>query len=183
MKLLYRLLSAAAACLILCSCVVTSEQPLAGPESGQIDPQLVGVWHTKEQNDETYTFSIKNAHTMRVAEKEVGKPAKTHYFSIAVIKGESYMQFLDYDESTPGYLFVRYRMIPGRGVATTWIMDSKKAAALVRSGVLKGKVLKTYGDDVDVKLTGDGAELARFLGTHDPDALFRDAGGNLYRLR
>jgi len=56
-------------------------------------------------------------------------------------------------------------------------------AALVRSGALKGKVLKTYGDDVDVELTGDGAELARFLGTHSPDALFRDNGGNLYRLR
>jgi len=156
---------------------------LAGPDSAQIDPQLVGVWHTKEENDEVYTFSIRDAHTMRVVEKEAAKPAKTHFFTIAAINGESYMQFLDYDESTPGYLFVRYRMIPGRGVVTTWIMDSKKVAALVRSGALKGKVLKTYGDDVDVELTGDGAELARFLGTHSPDALFRDNGGNLYRLR
>jgi hypothetical protein len=183
MKLLYRLLPIAAASLVLCSCVVTSEHPLAEPESGQTDTQLVGVWHTKEANDESYAFSVKNAHTMRVVEKEAGKPAKTHDFTIAVINGESYMQFLDYDESTPGYLFVRYRMITGRGVVTTWIMDSKKAAALVRSGALKGRMLKTYGDDVDVKLTGDGAELARFLGTHGPDALFRDESGNLYRLR
>ena len=184
MKLLYRLLPAAAACLILCSCVVTSEKPLAGPESGQIDPQLVGVWHTKEKNDETYTFSIRDEHTMRVVEKEAGKPAKTHdFFDRGDQWRDCYMQFLDYDESSPGYLFVRYRMISGRGVVTTWIMDSQKAAVLVRSGALKGKVLKTYGDDVDVKLTGDGAELGRFLSTHSLDALFRDAGGNLYRLR
>jgi hypothetical protein len=183
MKLLYRLLPAAATCLVLCSCVVTSEHPLVGPDSTTVDPKLVGVWHTKEKNDQIDTFSIKDAHTMRVVEKEAGKPAKTHFFTIASINGENYMQLLNYDESTPGYLFVRYRIIPGRGVVTTWVMDSTKVAALVRLGALNGKVLKTYGEDVDVKLIGDGADLARFLSTHSPDALFRDEGGNLYRLR
>jgi len=183
MKLTSHLPLVAAACLILCSCVVTSEQPLVSPKQGRIDPQLVGEWHTKQENDEVYTFSILNAHTMRVVDKEAGKPAKTNDFTIAVIGGESYMQFLNYDDSTPGYLFIRYRMIPGRGVVTTWAMDSNKTAAFVRSGALKGKVLKTSGDDVDVKLTGDSADLASFLATHGPDAVLRDEGGKLYRER
>jgi hypothetical protein len=181
MKLLFRLVSAAAACLVLTSCVVTSENPIAGPEASCSDPELVGTWHSKDKDDEIVVFSVKNAHRMHVLDGSTGKPTQAHDFSVAVIDGEKYMQFHDYDETLPGFTFVRYRMIQGRGVMTTWLMDTKKAAKLVQSGALKGVVQKNTGTDIDVRLICTATELAEFLHIHGPDTLFSDKGSNLYR--
>jgi hypothetical protein len=189
MKLLFRLVPALAVGLALSSCVVDSDHPLISPAVAQPDPQLVGTWHTKAKVDEIITFSIKNAHWMHVEDVKAGKPAETHDFTVAVINGERYMQFHHYDESMPEYAFLRYRMIAGRGVMTTWSMDSDKAARLVRAGALKGVVHQTSSKgspkwtNVDVTLTAGSPALAKFLGEDGPHTLFSNEGSNLYRLR
>jgi hypothetical protein len=179
-----------AACLLLTSCVVTSDHPLSSPETSQPDPGLIGTWGDKGENDDVYVFTIKNGHWMHYEQRKDGKRQMACDFFVTSLDGRTYMNLLDLDKNYPGYTVIRYEILTGRGVLMSWGIDQDKAAAAVRAGRLKGTVYVNKGmlgqpphHDVDVRLKADSDTLAAFIRDEGVGTLFADKNNDLYRLR
>jgi hypothetical protein len=74
------------------------------------------------------------------------------------------------------YLLIKYQIEQGR--LSVWLPDSSEAAALVRSGKLKGDVVERglLKDLLRLVTINDSAILSRFLGDGGDKVLFPDSG-------
>lgn len=180
-------------CLLLSSCVATSENPLSSPETAQPDPKLVGIWHEKGDSDETYEFTVKDAHWMHVEDRKKDKPSESYDMFVTVIDGNCFLnaRHVGLDEQghpfKKEYFIMRYEVTSH--VFSTWMLDQDKAADSVRSGKLKGTIHEnqsTVGNpphpDVDVFMQDSGANLVKFIQHNGPKALFSDKPGVMLRV-
>ena len=183
-------------CLLLSSCVATSENPLSSPETAQPDPKLVGTWHEKGDPDpnETYEFTVKDAHWMHVEDREKDKPPESYDMFVTVIDGNRFLNVRHVGLDEQGHPFkkeffiMRYEVTSH--VFSTWMLDQDKAAEDVRSGKLKGTIHQnqsTVGNpphpDVDVFLQDSGTNLVKFIHENGPKALFSEKPGKMLRVQ
>jgi len=181
-------------CLLLSSCVATSENPLSSPETAQPDPKLVGTWHEKCDADETFEFTVKDVHWMHVEDRKKDKPAEFYDLFITVIDGNRFLNVRHVGLDEQGhpfkkeYFVMRYEVTDH--VFSTWMLDQDKAAEAVRSRKLKGRVHQnqsTVGNpphpDVDVFLQDSGANVAKFIHDNGPRALFTDKPSEMVRVK
>jgi hypothetical protein len=172
-------------CLLLSACVATSENPLSSPETAQPDPKLIGTWHEKGDNNESYEFTLKDAHWMHVEDRKNDKPVESYDMFVTVIDGNRFLNVRHVGLDEQGhpfkkeYFVMRYEVT--NHVFSTWMLDQDKAAAAVRSGKLKGTVQENQSkvgnpphSDVDVFLQDSGANMVKFIHENGPKALFSD---------
>jgi hypothetical protein len=187
----------AAVCLLLTSCVVTSDNPLGSPESAQIDPRLLGDWVAK--NGDIVHFSAKDAHWMiaittpKMPESPESSPANNKkpepdLFFVTTISDDTYLNM----QSASGgskitYSLYRYTITPDQTLHM-WGMSQDEMATAVRAGKLKGTVREqgTTGKpphtDVDVYLTDSSANLVKFISRHDPADIFDHETDSLWKV-
>ena len=182
-------------CLLLTSCVTTSEYPLSSPEMAQPDPKLVGTWHEKSDNDETFEFTVKDAHWMHIKGRKKDKPGDSYDTFVTVIDGNRYLnvRLLGKDEQghPPKKEFFLFRYEVAGHVLTTWDIDQDKADEAVRTGKLKGtirqdknamKVGNPPHPDFDVLLQDSGVNMVKFIQHARPKALFSDKASEMVRV-
>ncbi len=183
-----------ALCLVLTSCMVTSDNSLSPPETAKPDIKLLGKWQTKD-DDDVYCFTIKDEHWMHLEVLKKNQPSDSYDLFPTTIGKQKFLNVIqlvkdDKGEITrQGYYIVLYNISPDH-VLTTRIMDQDKAAALVKAGKLKG-IVKRNGDsstanplapsqpDVDVTLQDSGADLVKFIEKSGTKSLFRDKPGTM----
>jgi len=196
-KTLLSLTLGAALCLLLTSCVVTSDNPLSSPDHARADQALVGDWFAKKDQD-TFHFSVKNDHWMHViiTHKQPGmldqKPEEYDFFA-TMIGNNTFLNVEmagkdDQGHPTKSYVFVRYSISPDH-VLQRWMMSRDAAAAAVRAGKLKGTVHQDKNPpmvgepphpDVDVTLQDTSANIVKFIQCADVTALFSEKMDSLY---
>jgi hypothetical protein len=173
----------AALCLLLTSCVVTSENPLGSPESAQIDQRLLGDWIA--QNGDIVHFSAKDAHWMEAVTTPKGpdsssanKKSESNLFFVTTIGDDTYLNMRSVGEgSRASYSLFRYTINPDQTLHM-WGLSQDEMAAAVRAGKLKGTVRehRTTGHpphtDIDVYLTDSSEHLMKFISRHDPTDIF-----------
>jgi len=174
----------AALCLLLTSCIVTSENPLGSPESAQIDQRLLGDWVA--QNGDIVHFSAKDAHWMvsvttpKMPDNSAAnnKPEPSLFF-VTTIGDDTYLNMRSLGEGSKKASYTLYRYtITSDQTLHMWAMSQDEMAAAVRSGKLKGTVREqgTAGKpphtDVDVYLTDSTEHLVKFILRHDPTDIF-----------
>ena len=195
MKTLFPLVVGLFLCLLLTSCITTSENPLSSPETAQPDPKLVGSWHEKGDTDETLEFTTKGAHGMHLEDRKKNKPPESYDMFVTVIDGNRFLnvQYFDKDDkghaAKCGYYIVHYK-VSGR-ILSTWWLDQDKTAEVVRTGKLKGifqqdKNPMMIGNpphpDVNVTLQDSGANMVKFIRNAGPKALFSDKADEMFRV-
>ncbi|MCE0484166.1 MAG: hypothetical protein LV479_08015 [Methylacidiphilales bacterium] len=192
MKTLSRLASGALLCLLLTSCVVTSDNPLSSPETAKPDPRLVGDWFTKAEGD-VFHFTITHGAWMHVvitskADNRPGmidrKPEEYDFFP-TVIGNETFLNVRLIDKDKQGhplktYTFLRYSISPDRILRMEMISQDAVAEA-VRAGKLKGTIHQDKNPlmvgqpahpDIDVTLHDSTSRLFAFLRDSNRDTLF-----------
>jgi hypothetical protein len=165
---------AASLCLLLSSCVATSDNPLSPPETAHADPALLGNWlNTVDQ--ETYRITAKQGPWMHVdVIAKTGAKMDSYDFYATTIGKNSFANVADPNGSkAKAYTFIRYSL-SGKSTLTIWSMSSEVCAAAIKSGKLKG----TIGEDKDpdVHLTNSSAELTQFIQNSNLDHLFANKG-------
>jgi len=180
-------------CLLLTSCVTTSEYPLSSPGTAQPDLKLVGTWHEKGDNDETYEFTVKDAHWMHIENRKEDKPPESYDMFVTVIDGNRFLNVRHVGNDEQGHPFkkeffiLRYEVTDH--VLSTWMLDQDKAAAAVRSGKLKGTIHQNQSmvgnpprPDVDVFLQDSGENMVKFIHENGPKALLSDKADKMLRV-
>src|SRR5579859_3972891 len=115
-------------CLLLTSCVVTSDNPLSAPEKAKPDPALVGQWQNKDDPSETYVFSIKDEHWMHIEDRKKDHPPESYDFFTTKVGENTFLNVIHLgkdDQGQPtheGYFIVRYR-VSADHVLTTFYID------------------------------------------------------------
>jgi hypothetical protein len=196
----------AALCLLLTSCVVTSDNPLSSPDTARADQRLVGDWLGK-QDQETFHFTMKKGSWMHVVitQKETGtgnrpsminrKPEEYDFFP-TVIGGNTFLNVVlvgqdDQGPPSKAFVFVRYT-ISGNGMLQMWRMSQDLAAAAVRAGKLRGTVHQDKSPmmvgepphpDMDVALQDTSANIVKFIQNSNVDTLFSDKMEPLYPVK
>lgn len=185
-----------ALCLLLSSCVVTSDNPLSPPETAKPDRMLLGRWQSKDSPDEINIFTIKDEHWMHLEVRKKNQPSESYDLFPTIVGNNQFLNVIELgtdDKGHPtkmGYFIVRYEISPDY-VFSTWMMDQDKAAALVRAGKLKGIVHQDKNasmvgqpphPDVDVTLQDTGENIAKFIQRHGVKALFSDKPGVMSRI-
>jgi hypothetical protein len=178
------------ACLLLTSCVTTSENPLSSPETAQPDPKLVGTWHNNGDADESFVLTVKDAHWMHIENRKKDKPTESYDMFVTVIDGHRFLNVRQLGNDEQGHPFkkefflIRYQVTDH--VLSTWFMDQDKADEAVRSGKLKGTIHPgknptMAGPDEDVVLQDSGANIVKFIQHGGPKALFSDDASEMIR--
>lgn len=188
-----------ALCLLLTSCVVTSDNPLSPPETAKPDVKLLGKWQSKDDADEIYFFTIKDAHWMHLEVQKKDHPSDSYDLFPTIVGNHEFLnviQLVKDDKGNitkQGYYIVLYDISPDR-VLSTRLMDQDKAAALVKAGKLKG-IVKQNGDtssqsplapshtDVDVTLQSTGADLVAFIEKSGTKSLFSDKPSTMVPIK
>jgi hypothetical protein len=186
-----------ALCLLLTSCVVTSDNPLSPPDTARVDQALVGNWFGKKDQD-TFHFSVTNAPWMHVVitHKQADQKPDEYDFFPTVIGKNTFLNVVlvgkdDNGHTNKAYVFVRYTIDRNR-VLQMWRMSQDAAAAAVRAGKLKGTVHQDknpmmVGDpphpDVDVTLQDTSANMVKYIQDANLTALFSDKMEPLYRVK
>ena len=186
-----------ALCLLLTSCVVTSDNPLSSPDTAHVDQALVGDWFGKKDQD-TFHFSVTNVPWMHVVitHKQADQKPDEYDFFPTVIGNNTFLNVVligkdDQGHPTKSYVFVRY-LISSDHVLRRWMMSRDAMAAAVRAGRLKGTVHQDknpmmVGDpphpDVDVTLQDTSVNMVKFILGVDLTALFNDKMEPLYRVK
>jgi hypothetical protein len=188
-----------ALCLLLTSCVVTSDNPLSPPETAKPDVKLLGKWQSKDDPDEVDFFTIKNEHWMHLEIQKKDRPSDSYDLFPTIIGKQKFLnviQLVKDDKGNitrQGYYIVLYDISPDH-VLSTRLMDQDKAAALVKSGKLKG-IVKQNGDsssssplrsshpDVDITLQSTGADLIKFIQNSGTEAFFSDKASTMTPIK
>jgi hypothetical protein len=185
-----------ALCLLLTSCVVTSDNPLSSPDAAHADQALVGDWLGKKDQD-TFHFSVKNGPWMHVEiiPAKAGDKGDSYDLFPTVIGNTTFLNVVmigkdDQGHPTKSYVFVRY-LISSDNVLQMWMMSQDAAAAAVRAGKLKGIVHQDKSlmvgqpphPDVDVTLLDTSANIVKFIQSADVTALFSEEREPLYRVK
>ena len=186
-----------ALCLLLTSCVVTSDNPLSSLETAHADQALISDWFAKKDQD-TYRFSVISASRMHVviSHKQADQKPDVYDFFPTTIGNNNFLNVEmngknDQGSPTKSYVFVRYTISPSH-VLQRWLMSRDAAAAAVRAGKLKGTVHQDknptiIGDpphpDVDVTLTDTTENIVNFIQKSDVTALFSEKMEPLDRVK
>jgi len=195
MKTSSLLVPGALLCLLLTSCVTTSDNPLSSPDAAQPDPKLIGTWHEKGDNDETMEFTIKDAHWMHVEDRKKDKPSESFDLFVTLIDGHRFLNVIHVGNDEQGHPFkkeffiIRYEA--ANKLFTMWLIDQDKAATAVRAGKLKGTIREDKNGmmtgnpphhDFDVELQDSGENMVHFLQHEGPKALFSDKPSEMIRV-
>ncbi len=182
-------------CVLLSSCVVTSDNPLAPPETAKADPRLIGDWFEKKDQD-TYRITVKSAPWMHVDVIPSNPRDKrdSYDFYPTTIGKNSYLNVVligdDKAHPSKAYTFIRYT-ISDNSVLHLWTISQDATAAAVRAGKLRGIVRQDKDaimegnpphPDVDVALTDASATLAKFVEDSNATELFNDKMEPLERI-
>jgi hypothetical protein len=186
-----------ALCLLLTSCIVTSDNPLSSPDTARADQALLGDWLGKK-DQVTFHFSLKKGPWMHVEiiPAKAGDKEDSYDLFPTVIGNTTFLNVVmigkdDHGHPTKAYVFVRYSISPDH-VLQMWMMSQDAAAAAVRAEKLKGIVHQdkhplTVGQpphpDVDVTLQDTGANIVKFIQSADVTALFSEEREPLYRVK
>jgi hypothetical protein len=196
MKTPFPLALGSALCLLLTSCVVTSENPLSSPHTAHADQQFVGDWFGKKDLN-TFRFTLTKAPWMHVEiiPAKAGEKTDSYDFFPTVIGNNTFLNVVligkdDQGHPTKAYVFVRYS-ISGNRVLQMWRMSQDAAAAAVRAGKLTGIVDQDKNPmmvgqpphpEVDVTLHDTGSKIVKFIQNSGVDELFSDTMEPLYRV-
>jgi hypothetical protein len=187
------------AAVLLTSCVVDSEHPLATPDSAKIDQRLLTDWLTPE--GDTFHISAKDAHWMKVVitpkSDTSGRPLMINrqpevYDMFASSIGHLMflnVRIVDTEHPAGTYLFYRYEIGPDKTLKL-WLPSQDKLAGFVRAGQIAGTIHQDehpmmVGDpprpDLDVHLTASSDELVKFISHYGADRVFDKTGEPLTR--
>ena len=206
MKTFLRFLIGSALCVLLTSCVVTSDNPLSPAETAHADLALLGDWYSKKDQD-TYHYTLSSASWMHVVithkQTDTGnkpgmidlKPDEYDFYP-TTIGNATYLNVVlngkdDQGHPTKSYVFVRYTITTDH-VLVRWMMSRDVLAATVRAGKLKGKVHQDKNPtmvgnppqpDIDVNLTDTGENITKFILNSDVYKLFSDQMEPLERVK
>lgn len=185
-----------ALCLLLSSCIVTSENPLSTPANAEADPKLLGDWYGKKEQN-LFRFTMRKSPWMHVdiISSKPGDKMDSYDFYPTTIGNNNYLNVVitgkdDDGKPTKAYTFIRYTISHGRALQM-WKISQDVTAAAVKAGKLKGTVHQDKSPmmvgtpprpDVDVSLTGSTASLAKYVRNADVSTLFSDKMEPLYRV-
>jgi hypothetical protein len=195
--------------LLLTGCFPESKCPLSSPAKSRIDGRLEGVYaqrstDKKEKDPGYWHFHYRgapaadNSHTPRttpwlelmgVEPRDDGGLQTTRYEALATtIAGRDYLSFVEVSEVSAAmtgreapFRFARYE-VNWRGDVRLWLADTKAFAAAIKSGKLRGTVVKGKFTDT-VKITDSTERLAGFIAASDPKVLFSGDALVLRRVR
>jgi hypothetical protein len=177
MKPLLHLALGAALCVLLSSCVPTSENPLSPASSARADKALVGDWLDKN-DQEIYRITVKKGPWMHVdifiksgtktdSYDFFSTTIGTNKFANVVISGKD-----EHGRPIQAYTFIRY-VIFGKQVLKMSSMSPHETAISVRAGLLKGAVHEDKNSsNPDVSLADTSEKLAKFIQGADATKLF-----------
>ena len=185
-----------ALCLLLSSCIVTSDNPLGSVDNAEADSRLLGDWYGKKEQN-MFRFTMKKGPWMHVdiISSKPGDKMDSYDFYPTTIGKNTYLNVVitgkdDQDKPTKAYTFVRYTITRNR-VLQMWRISQDVTAAAVRAEKLKGTVHQDKNPmmvgtpprpDVDVSLTDSTTTLAKFVRNADVSTLFSDKMEALYRV-
>jgi len=190
-------LFACAASFLLSSCMTLSENPLSPAETARPDSRLAGTWVGKNEDapDDVFRFTQGKGAWMRLTITHPDKKEKLESYDLfpSIIGKRTFLNVRtsgkdERGRTVKGYYIVRYS-ISSSHVLTMWPLSSDAMADAVREGKLKGIVHRNNDilddsphSDVDVTLQDSGANLSRFIQSHDSDDVFGDKMNPLKRV-
>jgi len=144
------------------------------PKDSHTDPNLIGDWLDKNDQETYRITTAKESPWMHVEVIKAGAKTDSYDFYSTTLGKNTFANVIVLNESNPAmppkaYTFVRYS-VSKAGILKMWSLSPDKIADAVRSGKLKGTVSKDK--DPDVYLTDDSAVLAKFIQSSDVDKLF-----------
>jgi len=162
-------------CLSACD---QSQVPLKTPVAADADDRLVGVWHSKIQDNDVYLHIIpmekpwlRLIRVTHINHGGISENDQVDFFPSAIgtrrfvnLKFRKAMAIKD-DHAVPqdAYWFFKYDIAPN-GAMTVWTLDYASVQAAVNTGKLAGKAWETTWDS-NVDLTDNADHIVSFLNT------------------
>jgi len=173
--------AAALAALTVSACVPISSHPLSDPATAQVDRRLEGGWRLVGSRDPwVHVYFSRRAanegvmHVIVMEPRKDGTLAMDSYDGFATrLRGCDFLN-VSYSEGKGrrrGFVFVRYRLLPGKRLEIA-LPDEAKLKAAVAQGHITGAVA-VDASGTEVTLTAPPVALAGFLTSKEGAAVFR----------